>query len=120
KGRLKSQKDIEDYFQSQGTSLATIRRQWQLNFMATEYLRNRAFPVVEQRVNNAAIREYYDEHRDEFKAGDKAESSDIPPFDEKVQKEIRDKLRNEISQREMKRVVAELKREAVIEYPGGR
>jgi parvulin-like peptidyl-prolyl isomerase len=38
------------------------------------------------------------------------------PFDEKVQKQIRDKLRNEIGNREMKRVVADLKRKAVIEY----
>jgi parvulin-like peptidyl-prolyl isomerase len=42
------------------------------------------------------------------------------PFDEKLQKEIRDKLRNEISQREMKRIVNELKRTAIIEYAGGR
>jgi parvulin-like peptidyl-prolyl isomerase len=42
------------------------------------------------------------------------------PFDEKVQKDIRDKLRNEISQREMKRIVTELKRTAIIEYAGGR
>ena len=42
----------------------------------------------------------------------------LKPFDEKTQKQIRGKLREEIAQREMKRMVSELKRLAVIEYPG--
>jgi parvulin-like peptidyl-prolyl isomerase len=37
------------------------------------------------------------------------------PFDEKTQKMIRDKLRNEIMQRETQRLIADLKRKAVIE-----
>ncbi len=37
------------------------------------------------------------------------------PFDEKVQKEIKDKLRGEIFQQEMKRIVNDLKRRAIIE-----
>jgi parvulin-like peptidyl-prolyl isomerase len=37
------------------------------------------------------------------------------PFDEKVQKQIRDKLRGEIFQREMKRIITELRRKAVVE-----
>ncbi len=39
------------------------------------------------------------------------------PFDDKVQKEIRDKLRNIVFQREMKGIVADLKRKAVIDPP---
>jgi hypothetical protein len=47
------------------------------------------------------------------------------PFDEKLQKQIRDKLKNEIGQREMKRFVSRLRREAIIVYardvaPAGR
>jgi hypothetical protein len=38
------------------------------------------------------------------------------PFDEKLQKQIRDKLRGEIAQREMKRFVSRLRREAIIVY----
>jgi parvulin-like peptidyl-prolyl isomerase len=38
------------------------------------------------------------------------------PLDEKVQKQIRDKLRNEIGQREMKRIVNDLRQKAIIEY----
>ncbi len=37
------------------------------------------------------------------------------PFDDKVQKQIRDKLRNKVFQDEMKKIIAELKRKAVIE-----
>jgi parvulin-like peptidyl-prolyl isomerase len=46
------------------------------------------------------------------------EFAGLKPFDEKVQKQIRSKLREDIAQREMKRLVTELKRVAVIEYPG--
>jgi parvulin-like peptidyl-prolyl isomerase len=38
------------------------------------------------------------------------------PFDEKVQKQIKSRLRDQSSQREMKAVITELKRTAVIEY----
>jgi hypothetical protein len=37
------------------------------------------------------------------------------PFDEKVQKQIKDKLRGEVAQREIKRLINDLKRKAVIE-----
>jgi len=39
----------------------------------------------------------------------------VKPFDDKVQKEIKDKIKNEIFMTEMKRFVNELKRKAVIE-----
>ncbi len=38
------------------------------------------------------------------------------PFDDKVQKQIRDKLRGELAQREIRRLVTDLKRKAIIEY----
>jgi hypothetical protein len=45
----------------------------------------------------------------------KRQYAGLMPFDEKTQKLIKDKLRNEIMQRESKRIVTELKRQAVIE-----
>jgi parvulin-like peptidyl-prolyl isomerase len=39
------------------------------------------------------------------------------PFDEKVQKQIRDKLRSELAGKEMKRIINELKAQAILEYP---
>jgi parvulin-like peptidyl-prolyl isomerase len=40
----------------------------------------------------------------------------MKPFDEKVQKQITDKLRNEVGNREMKAIVKELRDKALIEY----
>jgi parvulin-like peptidyl-prolyl isomerase len=40
----------------------------------------------------------------------------LRPFDDKVQKQIRDKLRNDLSQVEVKRIVSSLRAKAVIEY----
>lgn len=51
-----------------------------------------------------------------FRLG-KREHAGVKPFDENLQKDIRDKLRNDVGQREVKRVLAELRRKAVIEYP---
>ena len=45
----------------------------------------------------------------------KRQRAGIRPFDDAVQKQIKDKLRNEVFAREMKRIVNELKRQAVIE-----
>ena len=42
------------------------------------------------------------------------------PFDEKVQKQIKEKIRNEFGQREIEAaIVSELKRNAFIEYASG-
>jgi len=40
----------------------------------------------------------------------------VQDFDEKVQKQVRDRLRNEAGQYEMKRMLSDMKRQAVIEY----
>jgi parvulin-like peptidyl-prolyl isomerase len=45
----------------------------------------------------------------------KRQHAGVLPFDSKVQTQIRDKLKGEVFQREMKRIVRELKRKAVIE-----
>lgn len=46
----------------------------------------------------------------------KREYAGIRVFDEKVQKQVRDRLRNEAGQYEMKRMLSDMKRQAVIEY----
>jgi hypothetical protein len=45
----------------------------------------------------------------------KREFAGSMPFDDKVQKQIRDKLRGVVFQREMKRIITELRRKAVVE-----
>jgi hypothetical protein len=50
----------------------------------------------------------------------KRENAGMRPFDDRnVQKLIKDKLRNEIGQREMKKLVSELRKQAVVEYLTG-
>jgi len=44
------------------------------------------------------------------------EYAGVRPFDEKVQRQIRDKLRNDLAQREIRRMISDLKRKAIIEY----
>jgi hypothetical protein len=209
---IKSDDELKAILRAQGVSLEMIRRQWQRNFIAQEYLRNRVISEVE-RVGHAQMVEYYEKHPEEFKVDDSVHWQDIfvhatlrhntreaarrfaevlagrvrtgedfaalskqfddgesalrggegigrkrgeikppeaeallfqmrdgevrvlevesgfhvirmvkrqfagkMPFDEKVQREVRDKLRNQVAQREIKRLVADLKRKAVIEY----
>ena len=217
-GQFKTEDDFRVYFRAQGMSLDMIRRQWQRSFMAMEYLRQRAYPVIDKGVTHPALVEYYESHPEEFKVDDNVVWQDLfidasrhptreaarahaealaerarkgedfvalakqydngdsslrkdaegighrfaeirPPeaaavlfrlrdgevgplvelgtgfhvvrvvrrevagqlkFDEKVQKQIREKLRSEIGQREMKRIVNEMKRTAIIEYAGGK
>jgi parvulin-like peptidyl-prolyl isomerase len=45
----------------------------------------------------------------------KRQYAGMKPFNEVAQKEIRDKLRNEVATLEIKRLLAEMKRNAVIE-----
>jgi parvulin-like peptidyl-prolyl isomerase len=213
-GKFKSEIELQDFFRSQGITLDVVRRQWERNFMAMEYLRNIAQNSADK-IGHVEALDYYLKHPDEFKVDDNvqwqdlfvavskhpsrdaaqayaaalservkhgedfvtlakdydngdsslrsnaegigrkhdeikpAEAADmlfklkdgettvIPistgfhvvkvvrreyagalPFDAKVQKQVKEKLRGEMGQREMKRIVAELKRNAIVEYAG--
>jgi hypothetical protein len=209
---IKSDEEFKSFLKSQGLELAMVKRQWERNFMATEYLRNRVGGSVD-RIGHGQMIEYYEKHPEEFKVDDAVEwqeifihntlrhpsreaarrfaevlagrvrngedfvslskqfddgesalrggaglghkrgeispreaepvlfamkdgevrvldqengfrvmrllkrtRSGLQPFDEKVQRDIRDKLRNEAAQREIKKLVTDLKRKAIIEY----
>ncbi|MSR32237.1 MAG: hypothetical protein EXR99_12095 [Gemmataceae bacterium] len=212
RNKAESEEEFTKLLESQGVSLALLRRQSERNFMALQYMQSRIIPNLD-RIGHVQIREYYQTHQDDFqvpdsvewrdifisykpevskeetrklaetiltrakKGGDftqlslefchgdgkfrnaegigrkkgeikprqvedylfsmkdgelgplvemstgfhiiqlvKREHAGVRPFDEKVQKQIRDRLRNEAAQFEMKRIVTELKRNAVIEY----
>jgi peptidyl-prolyl cis-trans isomerase SurA len=202
---------FKKFLRQHNMPLELIRRQWERNFMALEYLRHRMEPHLAQ-IGHAQIVDYYDRHPEEFHVADSVQWQDLfiavsahpsrdaarqfalslaerarkgedfvrlarqyddgvsgrrdgaegeghkrgevrpaeaepilfrlkdgevgfleldtgfhvvrlvkrqhagrMPFDETVQKQIRDKLRNQVFQREMKRLVDGLKRRAVIE-----
>jgi parvulin-like peptidyl-prolyl isomerase len=211
--KFKTDAEVKHYFNEMGVSLASVRRQWERNFMEFEFLRSRIFPLLETRINHQAIVEYYDRHPEEFQVTDNVKWLDLfvsyakhgsreearahaeslldqarkggdfvkmvkqyddgdsslrngegvgakrgeinpveaetvlfklddgqvgdiielptgchivkmvhhqlagqLPFDEKVQKQIRDKLRNQFYEREKKQIITELRRNAVVEY----
>jgi parvulin-like peptidyl-prolyl isomerase len=209
---IQNEEEFRAFLHEHHMSLEMIRRQWERNFMAMEYMRSRLEPYL-SRIGHAQIVEYYDKHPEEFRVGDSVQWQDMfiavsehhndraaarrfaevlvarvrqgedfvrlakqfdngdsslrnaegigskrgeirppeaeptlfqlrdgqvgpvveldsgfhvirlvkrqyagpVPFDEKVQKEIKDKLRGDVFQREMKRIVTELKSKAVIE-----
>ena len=53
-----------------------IRRQWERNFMAMEYMRSRIDPYL-QRIGHEQIAEYYDKHPDEFQVPDSVQWEDV-------------------------------------------
>lgn len=210
---IESREEFAALMQKSGVSLDLMRRWFQRNFMAQEYLRSRVEPHI-SRIGHTDIAEYYNSHSDEFTQPDSVDWQDIfidatqhadraaarrfadslverlrqgedfsklskeydngtsgrfrngdgqghkhgeihpteaepvlfrmhdgdveiverprgfhivrlvkrqvagpIPFDGKVQKGIRDKLRVQVFQREMKGIVTELKRKAVIDAP---
>jgi peptidyl-prolyl cis-trans isomerase SurA len=202
---------FKEFLRQNGMPLDMIRRQWERNFIAMEYLRSRIDSSL-SRIGHREVVDYYDSHGDEFKTEDSVVWQDLfianarhpspqaarqfaevllarirkgedfaklakeydngdsslrdnaegigrqrgeikpaeaeavlwnlkpgesalvelpfgyhivrlnerqvagrRPFDEKVQKEIKDKLRNDVFTTEMKRLVNDLKRRAIIE-----
>jgi parvulin-like peptidyl-prolyl isomerase len=212
----KTDEELKEWVQQNfGISLPMVKRQWERQFMATEYLKSLIYNQLDK-IGHAQILEYYDTHPEEFQtpdlvqwqdifidasrhpardaakrfaevlvararagqdftklaeqfdngessrrenaAGEGQKHGEIRPaevepvvfklkegevglvempngfhivrvakrtyagmlaFDEKVQKAIKEKLRNDLGQREMKRRVMEMKRKAIIEYSAG-
>ena len=72
----KTEDDFRDFLKSQGVSLDMLRRQWERNFMAMEYLRSMVHPYQE-RVGPQQIRDYYEKHPDEFQRPDSVQWQDL-------------------------------------------
>jgi peptidyl-prolyl cis-trans isomerase SurA len=213
-GNFKTEDEFRDYVKGQGISLDMLRRQWERNFMAMEYLRSMVHSYIDE-IGPRQLLDYYDKHPEEFHRPDSVQWQDLfvasdnyrspadarrlaeqlaerarggedfaklaeqydngdsrfrkgegigskrgeikppeaenilfqlkegetavvelekgfhvvrvvkreyegpTPFDEKAQKQIKDKLTNEIAQTEMKRIVNKLKHEAVLVYNKG-
>jgi hypothetical protein len=62
--------------QRAGLSIEGLRRQTERNFMMTEYIRSLIFPAI-QRISVPQIREYYEEHPEEFQLADRVKWMDI-------------------------------------------
>jgi parvulin-like peptidyl-prolyl isomerase len=72
----RTDEELKSYLSAQGISLEGMRRRFEHEFIAHEYMRNRAYPAMD-RIGHEQIQEYYDEHRTEFQTVDQVQWQDI-------------------------------------------
>ncbi|MFN4261473.1 MAG: peptidylprolyl isomerase [Gemmataceae bacterium] len=73
----KSDEEFKAILSQQGLTVDGIRRQVERSFMQMEYMRSRIYPFIEKGVTHQAIKEYYDQHQDEFRVEDRVIWQDI-------------------------------------------
>lgn len=74
--KVQSDAEFRTILQQQGLSVDGLRRQTERNFMMTEYIRNMIYPMV-QRISLQQVRDYYEEHGDEFQVSDRVKWQDL-------------------------------------------
>jgi hypothetical protein len=72
----KDDEEIKVILQQQGLSVDGLRRQSERSFMMWEYIRNLVYPKV-QRISLPQVKEYYENHPNEFRVEDKVKWQDI-------------------------------------------
>jgi parvulin-like peptidyl-prolyl isomerase len=73
---IKTDEEFKAFLRVQGLSLEGFRRQMERNFMAMEYMRNRIATALD-RVSLQQIKEYYDQHPEQFQVADNVVWQDI-------------------------------------------
>jgi hypothetical protein len=73
---INSRDDLAAMMRQHGLSLEVMRRWWERNFMAQQYLSSRVEAHI-NRIGHEEISEYYDNHRDEYTQPDSVEWQDI-------------------------------------------
>jgi hypothetical protein len=76
RAKLPSDEDLKQFFNSQGLTLSGIRRHFERSFMMSAYLGERLKPKVNS-ICFADIKDYYEEHPDEFQTGDRVKWQDL-------------------------------------------
>jgi parvulin-like peptidyl-prolyl isomerase len=71
-----SRAEVAEQMRQSGLSMDVMRRWWERNFMATEYVRSRIEPHI-SRIGHGEISEYYANHRDEYTQPDSVQWQDI-------------------------------------------
>ena len=74
--KLQSDDDLKAALATQGMSISGMRRQAERSFMMMEYVRNLIYPTV-QRISLAQMRDYYQQHPDEFRTEDSVQWQDL-------------------------------------------
>lgn len=76
KDHLSSRAELADSMKRKGAPLDLMKRWWERNWMAQQYLLSR-LEVQIHRIGHTEIAEYYHDHRDEFEQPDKVDWQDI-------------------------------------------
>jgi parvulin-like peptidyl-prolyl isomerase len=74
--KTSSMEELKLLLQKQGLSLDSLRRQDERNFIAKEYIGSRIFPLL-NKVGHKEIREYYEQHLNEFQTIDRVKWQNI-------------------------------------------
>jgi peptidyl-prolyl cis-trans isomerase SurA len=74
--KITGEPEFKAFLQQNGLSIEGLRRQTERNFMMTEYVRNIIFPTI-QRISMQQVREYFEEHPDEFTKPDRVKWLDL-------------------------------------------
>lgn len=74
--KLSGREELSAMMRQAGLSLEVMRRWWERNYMAQQYLSSRIEPHI-SRIGHTEILEYYNEHRDEYTQPDTVEWQDI-------------------------------------------
>ncbi len=74
--KVQSDDELKALLQAQGLSVAGLRRQAERSFMMMEYVKNLIFPNIE-RIGLHQVREYYEQHPEEFRLEDRVRWQDI-------------------------------------------
>jgi len=74
--KVATDEEMKAILQNQGLTVEGVRRQVERNFIMMDFVRNKIHPIV-SRISLQQIREYYDDHSDEFKIDDKVRWQDI-------------------------------------------
>jgi parvulin-like peptidyl-prolyl isomerase len=73
---IESKEEFAAFLEKNHMSLDVMRRWFERNFMANEYLRSRVEPLI-TRIGHTEISEYYTSHREEFTQADSVQWQDI-------------------------------------------
>src|SRR5207244_1017135 len=67
--KIEDEKQFERFMRDNGMPLETLRRQWERNFIAMEYVRSKISPSLDK-VGHLEVVEYYERHPKEFAVED--------------------------------------------------
>jgi parvulin-like peptidyl-prolyl isomerase len=76
RAKIPNEDELKSFFQSQGLTVTGVKRHFERSFMMSAYLGERLRPKVNG-ISLIDIRDYYEEHGDEFKTDDKVKWQDI-------------------------------------------